>query len=480
MRYDLVVVGMGSGGLVAAGFAASLGLRVAAVERDRVGGDCLWTGCVPSKALLAAAKTAQHMRTADRFGLSAVEPDVDLSRVWKRIRAVQQDIADSDDNPDRYREKGVEVLIGEATLTGPHTVAVDGRTLETRFVLLCTGSTPAEPALPGLSEAGFLTSETMFTVDRPPQSLVVVGGGPIAVEMAQALNRLGVRVSLLQRGGRILPRDEPELTDLVAGVLRDEGVGLELGVLTERVTVDGGRKVVEGTQAGASRRWEAEEILVAAGRTPTVDGLGLDEVGVQTSPRGVVVDDRLRTSVKSVYAAGDVAGRFLFTHSAGYEAVLAVRNMFFPGSTKPTGLVPWATFTDPELAHVGMTTEEAREAHGGDVEVARADLAHSDRARADGTTEGRVVLVTARGRLVGAHILAPTAGEMIHEPALAIHRKMKLRDLAGMIHVYPTLTTTTNLLAAEAAYANAARLTWLTRLTPGSRGRREPRTSGTR
>ncbi len=480
MRYDLVVVGMGSGGLVAAEFAASIGLKVAAVERDRVGGDCLWTGCVPSKALLAAAKTAHHMRTADRFGLDPVEPEIDLGRVWKRVRQVQQDIATTDDDPQRYREMGVEVVLGEATLTGPHSVEVDERDLTTRFVLVCTGSTPAEPDLPGLREADYLTSETFFDIDRPPRSIVVVGGGPIAVEMAQALTRLGVHVTLLQRGDRILPRDEPELADLLMATLRAEGVRLEVGVTTERVTVEDGRKVVHGTQAGRPHRWEGEEILVAAGRRPTVDGLGLHKVGVTTSVRGIVVDDRLRTSVPSVYAAGDVAGRYLFTHSAGYEAVLAVRNMVFPGSSTPTSQVPWATFTDPELAHVGLTVEEARAEHGDDVEVARADLGHSDRARADGTTEGRVLLVTAKGRLVGAHILAPSAGEMIHEPALAIHQRMRLRDLAQLIHVYPTLSTSTNLLAAEASYVRARRLSWLTRLTPGSRARRAPRTTGTR
>ena len=198
-RYDLVIVGMGSGGIVAAEFAASLGLRVAAVERDRIGGDCLWTGCVPSKALLAAAKVAQHMRTADRFGIAAVEPEIDLSRVWQRIRAVQEKIATTDDSPERFEALGIELFHGDARLAGPNTVAVGDRVLEARFVLLCTGSRPAVPDLPGLREAGFLSSESIFELEDPPQSIVVIGGGPIAVELAQGLNRLGVRVTLLQR-----------------------------------------------------------------------------------------------------------------------------------------------------------------------------------------------------------------------------------------------------------------------------------------
>ena len=461
--YDLTIVGMGSGGLTAAEFAASLGLRVAAIERDRVGGDCLWTGCVPSKALLASARVAHSVRTADRFGVRAHDPAPDLPRVWERLRRVQEEISVTDDDPQRYMDMGIDLIFGQARVTGPHAVEVDGRTLTSRFILLCTGSRPAVPAMPGLAEAGFLSSHNLFTLEDPPASCVVIGGGPIAVEMAQAMHRLGIRVHLLQRAQRLLTRDEPELVDLLTQHLRSEGLDINLGVHAHRVRLDGGTKVVEGVHDGVRREWSGEEILVAAGRQPTLDGLGLDEAGVRTGPGGVAVDSRLRTSVSSVYAAGDVAGRYLFTHSAGYEAVLAIRNMFFPGTSKPTELVPWCTFTDPELAHAGLTIAEARERHGDDVAVVRADLKHSDRARAEGATEGRIVLVTAKGRLVGAHILAATAGEMIHEPALAIHQKMELADLAGLIHVYPTLTTSLNLLAAEQAYVRARRLGWLIR-----------------
>ncbi len=461
MRYDLVIVGMGSGGLVAAEFAASLGLRVAAVERHRVGGDCLWTGCVPSKALLASAKVAHHLRTADRYGLEAVEPEIDLAGVWRRIRAIQEQIAETDDDPARYEAMGVELVRGEARLAGENAVAVGERMLETRRILLCTGSRPATPAVPGLEEAGFLTSENVFELERPPRSVVVLGGGPIGVELAQAMNRLGIRVTLLQRGDRLVPRDEPELAELLAGVLEDEGVDVRLGAEASRVTKERELKIVESTNG---ERFEAEEILVAAGRTPTTDGLGLEEAGVEVERRGIVVDKRMRTSVSSIYAVGDVAGRYLFTHTAGHEAALAVRDMFFPGKGKVSDLVPWTTFTDPELAHVGLTSAEAEEQHGAKkVAVARVDLSHSDRARADGMTEGRIVLVTARDKLVGAHILAPAAGEMIHELTLAIRQGMKLRDLASMIHVYPTLTTSINLLAAEAAYAYARRFGWLVR-----------------
>jgi len=463
-RYDLVIVGMGSGGIVAAEFAAALGLRVAAVERDRIGGDCLWTGCVPSKALLAAAKIAQHMRTADRFGIAAVEPEIDLPRVWQRIRAVQDEIASTDDSPEHFESLGVELVRGEARLAGPNAVAVADRLLETRFVLLCTGSRPAVPDLPGLREAGFLTSESIFELEDPPRSVVVVGGGPIAVELAQGLNRLGIRVTLLQRGDRLLPRDEPELTAIVAARLRDEGVDVRLGIGTQSVETEQGVKAVLGTASGRPERWEAEELLVATGRTPLVEGLGLEEAGVEVRTRGIVVDERLRTSVKSVYAAGDVAGRWLFTHSAGREAAAALRDMFFPGRARDIGLVPWCTFTDPELAHAGLTGAEAIERYGEQkVEVSRSDLSHSDRARADGTEEGRIVLVAARGKLVGAHILAPAAGELIHELALAIRQGLKVRDLGELTHVYPTIATSVNIAGAEAAYAYARRFGWLVR-----------------
>ena len=465
--YDLVIVGMGSGGMVAAEFAATMGLKVAAVERNRVGGDCLWTGCVPSKALLASAKVAHHLRTASKWGLPVVDGfEIDTGQVWKRIRATQQEIASSDDSPDRFRDLGVEMVFGTARLSGPHTVQVDRRRLRTRFVLLCTGSRPALPPIPGLSEVGYFTSENIFEQDGVPRSMVLLGGGPISIEMSQALVRLGVRVTVLQRGPGILPRDEPELVSMLTERLRDEGVDLRVGVEVERVSMTGRRRVLHGTEQDRPSRWEGEGILVGVGRRPNVEDLGLDRLGIKVGKRGIEVDERMRTSVPSVYATGDVAGRYLFTHSAGYEAVRAVRDMFFPGKGRAGALVPWCTFTDPELAHAGLTEAEARAQHGDDVEVHRLDLAHSDRARADGDSAGRIVAVSGPGgRLVGAHILAPNAGEMIHELARVVNEGGKLSDLSRFVHVYPTLSTSIAQLAAEATFQSAQRLRWLTRLS---------------
>ena len=462
--YDLVIVGMGSAGITAAEFAATLGLRVAVAERDRVGGDCLWTGCVPSKALLASAKAAHTLASAQRYGLPAVEPEIDTALVWKRLRAVQADIAATDDNPDRFSAMGIELVTGTARLAGPHAVVVDGRRLRTRFVLVCTGSRPAMPGLAGLAEAGFLTSENLFELERAPRSVTVIGGGPIAVEMAQALCRLGVRTTVLQKGPTLLPRDEPGLVKILTDRLRREGVEVCTSVETQQVMITDGAKLVEGTHAGRPARWSSEELLVAAGRRPAIEGLGLEDLGIEINERGIMVDGSGRTALPSVYAVGDVAGGFLFTHSAAFDAVQAVRDMFFPGRGHAARLVPWCTFTDPELAHVGLTEAQALEVHGaGRVQVHRFDLAHSDRGRADGTTEGAVTVVTARGNVVGAHVLAPAAGEMIHEYALAIHQELRFDQLAGVVHVYPTLSTTTAQLAGQAAFASAKRWAWLAR-----------------
>jgi pyruvate/2-oxoglutarate dehydrogenase complex dihydrolipoamide dehydrogenase (E3) component len=462
-RYDLVIVGMGSGGMVAAEFAASLDLEVAVAERARVGGDCLWTGCVPSKALLASAKVAHHMRTAGEFGIEAVEPTIDRSRVWERIRSVQHDIAGSDDDPARFEAMGIEIVAGSARLTGPNRVQVGDRTLDTRYVLLCCGSRPAVPPIPGLEDAGFVTSETLFELEDPPASAVFIGGGPIAVEMVQGFTRLGVPATLLQKGPRVLPKDEPALVDRLVDTLRAEGVDLRVDVDTQRITVENGRKVVHGTESGKPARWAADELMVAVGRAPNLDGLGLADLGIETGPRGVVVDARGRTNVGTVYAAGDLAGRHLFTHAAAYEGVRAVRDMFFPGKGKVTAGVPWCTFTDPELAHAGLTEAEARERHGHAIEVWHQDLSHNDRARTEGASAGAVMIVTHRKRIVGAHILAPAAGEMIHELALAIEEGVKLNELSQFMHVYPTVSTSIGQLAGDAAFEKAEKLRWLIR-----------------
>src|SRR6266540_3648268 len=297
--YDIVIIGAGSAGMVAAEAAANMGVEVALVARAQVGGDCLWTGWVPSKTLLASAKAAFTIKHAERYGLRADGFHVDSAGVWQRIRDVQRQIAATDDNPERYAKLGVDILWGEASFAGGHCVQIAGRAVATRFALVCTGSRPAFPPVLGLAGAEPLTSENVFEQERAPASLAIVGAGPVAIEMAQAMNRLGVQVRVLEIADRILSQDE--------------------------------------------------QILLAAGRRPNIDSLALEKVGIETGPRGIIVDKNLRTSAKWVYAAGDCAGRYLFTHSAAAEAVTALRNMFFPGSAPAPDLIPWTTFTDPEL-----------------------------------------------------------------------------------------------------------------------------------
>ncbi len=370
-QFDLVIVGMGSGGIVAAEFAATIGLRTAVVERGRFGGDCLWTGCVPSKALIAAARAAHTMRHADALGLPAVTPDVDLGAVLRRIRAVQAGIAATDDDPARFAAMGVTVMMGAARVTGPNEVTVDGeRIIAARTILLCTGSRPAVPAIPGLEEAGFLTSETLWDAD-PPRSIVMIGSGPVVVELAQALARLGVAVSVFCGETSILPRDEPALAAALAGIIERDGVRLHTDAEVTSVERVSGGVVVHARAGDEAVVATGDAVFVGVGRGPNMDELGLDSAGIDVGPEGIVVDDRGRTSVRSIYVAGDLAGRHLFTHSAGHEAVRAVRDAFFPGAGKVPSLVPWCTFTDPELAHAGLTVAEAEDRHGADIDVWR-------------------------------------------------------------------------------------------------------------
>ena len=466
--YDLVIIGLGSGGGVAASMAAGeLGLRVAAVERARIGGDCLWTGCVPSKALIASARVAQSARTAHRYGVTVGEPEIDLEAVWGRIKTVQASIAATDDSPELFRDKGVDIFEGTARVTGYTEVSVDTSegefVLSTRYILVCTGSRPAMPPVPGLGDVDILTSENLFEIDRPPESLVVVGGGPIAVEIAQSMVRLGVPTRVIEMAPRIVPRDEPELANRLTTLLRNEGVEIHTGTRVTAVERGGDGVVVE-TDDG---RFSAAGLLVATGRTANVESLGLDRFGIPVGPAGAEVDGRNRTLVPSIYVVGDAAAdRPNFTHVAAHDAAMAVRDMFFPGRGAPPNLVPWCTFTEPELAHVGLTAAEAREKYGSrSVDVHRHEFEHNDRARADGTTDGLLMIVTAKDRIVGAHALAPGAGELIHELGMAIRFGVELDELSDIVHIYPTLSSGIARIAADRSFTTARRWRGIARLS---------------
>lgn len=466
-KYDLVIIGMGSAGTLAAEFAAGeLNLKVAAVERGPIGGDCLWTGCVPSKALIASARVAHTVREADHFGVHAGEPEIDLEAVWGRIKTVQAEIAATDDSPDRFRDLGVDLIVGTANVSGYREVTVataDGeRRLTTRFVLVCTGSRPALPPIPGLAEVDVITSENLFELDRPPASLIVIGGGPIACEIAQSMVRLGVPSTLLEMEPRLVPREEPELSERLAQRLRSDGVDVHVATSATKVRAGGDGVVVE---TGDSE-FTAAGLLVATGRTSNVATLGLDRFGIPVSAAGVEVDGRNRTLVPNIYVVGDAAaGRPQFTHAAAHDAVTAVRDMFFPGRGAPAQLVPWCTFTDPELARVGLTAAEAREKFGArSVDVYRRELSHNDRARADRTTEGVIMVVTVKDRIVGAHVFAPSGGELIHELAMAIRFGIGIDELSDLVHVYPTISTGISRIGAHRSYETARRFRLLTKL----------------
>ncbi len=447
-HYDLVVIGGGTAGLVTAAGSAGIGARVALVERERLGGECLWTGCVPSKALIAAARSAAEARGTERYGIRScqVEPDFGAAMQW--VRGAQQRIAPHD-SPERFRALGVDVIQGEAHFTDMRALSVDGRMLSAKRVVIATGSAPAVPPIPGLTGVPYLTNETIFSLTERPSTLLVLGGGPIGLELAQAFARLGSTVQVLEAAPRLLPREDHEAAELLGQRLDAEGVQLHLGMTATRVERGPGGRGVRLTAAasddgsrGPSQAFtlDADALLVATGRTPRLDGLELSRAGVEAGKGGITVDEGLRTTAEGVWAAGDCVGPLRFTHVADYQARLVVRNAFFPlRSTADYSVVPWVTFTDPELARVGLTEEEARQRHGDGVRVWRRSFADVDRAITDGETAGLVKLVTtARGHILGGHILGHGAGNMIGEITLAMKHGISAQALANTIHPYPT------------------------------------------
>lgn len=444
--YDLVVIGGGSAGLTASAFGAQLGLRVALVEKDRLGGDCTWTGCVPSKTLLEIAKTAHQMAQPSPLWIDHQRPEVDLKEVMARVRRAVDRIYSNED-PDALEAKGIRVIQGEAQFIDPHTLAAGETQLKARRFLIATGARPSIPAIPGLNDTGYLTYQSVWDMEVLPPKLMVMGAGPIGCELAQAFCRLGSRVTLLEGADRILLHDEPEAAGVLAQRLIQEGVDLRLGQMVERVTQNGnGIQVALGQDELAG-----DALLVAVGRRPNVDGLGLEQAGVAFGPQGIDVDRRLRTSRKHIYAAGDCAGGHQFTHYAGWQGFMAVRNAFLPGSTRAVlDTVPWTTFTDPEVAHAGLTEAEARTKFGSALEVSTWPMASVDRAVTAGDDSGFIKVVHKKnGTVLGATVVSPRAGEMIHEWTLAIDNGIKLGSLAESIHVYPTYSMGNMQLAAQ-------------------------------
>lgn len=440
-RYNLVVIGAGTAGLVTAAGAAGLGARVALVERELLGGDCLNVGCVPSKALIRAARAAAQVRDAAPFGIR-VPPGVgiDFAGVMERMRRLRAGIS-AHDSAARFRSLGVDVYLGQGSFAGPNTVEVAGQGLRFRRAVIATGARADRPAIPGLAEAGFLTNETVFSLTELPPRLAVIGAGPIGCELSQAFARFGSRVHLLGNHPQILPREDPAAAEQVARALRRDGVELTLSGQISRVEKRGQEKVIHVACGEGQREIVVDALLVGAGRIPNVEGLGLDAAGVRYDRKdGVWVTDRLQTTNPSIFAAGDICSRFKFTHAADAMARIVIQNALFKGRARASALtIPWCTYTDPEVAHVGLYEHEANE-RGVAFRTFTQELHDVDRALLDGEDEGYVkVIVDARvDRILGATIVAAHAGEMISELTLAMVGRLGLRTIANTIHPYPT------------------------------------------
>jgi pyruvate/2-oxoglutarate dehydrogenase complex dihydrolipoamide dehydrogenase (E3) component len=440
--YNLVVLGGGTAGLVSAAGAALLGAKVALVERALTGGDCLVTGCVPSKAVIRAARAAYDARDAKRFGVGVPDPvEVDFAAAMDRMRSVRAAISRHDAAKHFRDEWGVEVYFGDARFGGPDSVEVAGQRLNFRRCIIATGGRPIMPDVPGLAEASCYTNETIFNLTERPPRLAVVGAGPIGCEMAQAFARLGSQVTLIHSGGQLLPRDDPDAAKLILGVFRREGVDVRLNTSLRRVEPRGGGGILSVSAAGGEMSTlEAEAILVAAGRAPNVEGLNLEGAGVRYTKEGVAVDDFLRTSNPRVYAAGDVCLAHKFTHAADASARLAIQNALLHLRKRVSKLViPWCTYTDPEVARVGIDEREAR-GRGSGIRTFTIQMDDVDRALTDGETDGflKVHLPRRGDRILGATFVSRHAGETISQVTTAMMAGVGLRGLADVIHPYPT------------------------------------------
>ena len=442
-HYDLVVIGAGSGGLVAARFAAQLGATVALAERNRIGGDCTWTGCVPSKALLKAAKITHEVRTAAHYGVISSAPAVDMVQVREYVRSAIQAVYRFE-TPEQLQGEGIDVIFGNAQFIDAATVKIGDRVVRSKKFLLTTGAQPLIPAIAGLHDVPYVTYENIFDNEVLPKTMIVVGGGPVGMELAQAYQRLGSQVTVV--ADRILPKEDADVQQLVRSLFEREGIRFVLEQ-AKSARKDGSSIVI----AAEHQDVRGDLLLIAAGRKPSVDGLALEKPGVQYSARGITVDDHLRTNIKHIYAAGDVAGGYQFTHYAAWQAFQAVRNALLPGnSSGVTDLVPWVTFTDPEVAHVGLTEQQASTEFGSNIRVHRWNMDHVDRAVCESDTSGFMKLITKKDRTIaGATVVAARAGETIVELIIAMKEKMKIKELAGAIHPYPTYSTAVQQLAAD-------------------------------
>lgn len=466
---DLVIIGGGAGGLVVASVAGQLGLRVTLIEKAaKLGGDCLHYGCVPSKTLIHAARVAALMRRGPDFGLPACETDVDMGSVSDHVQAVIERIQLHDD-PERFRGYGCEVIFGAATFVDSRRVQVNDQLIPGRRFVIATGSQPFVPPIEGLEETGYLTNEDLFSMRDLPARLLVLGGGPVGLEMAQAFARLGSDVTVVERLPQLLPQEDSEVANALQAQLESEGLVVHTSTAVERVSREG-----KETRVACSNglTLTSDALLVAVGRRSVVNGLGLDAAGVAHDARGIQVDRRQRSSQKHIYACGDVCGPYPLTHVAEYQAGIVISNAIFRIPKKADyRVVPWVTYTDPELARVGLTEQQARD-KGIEPAVLRFPFQDIDRAITDQATSGFAKLVVHKSRILGASILGPHAGELIHEIVLAMKTGASIGDISATIHAYPTLAQihrrTVNVWYGQKLFSPASRrlVKWINRLLP--------------
>ncbi len=483
---DIVVIGAGSGGLVSAYIGAAVRAKVSLIERGAMGGDCLNTGCVPSKALIRTAKLMHDIRHSSDYGVAQATATLDFAATMERIQGIIAEI-EPHDSPERYRGLGVDVIKGSARIVSPWAVEVNGRTLTTRSIVVATGASPLVPPIPGLADIPYRTSENLWEMRVQPKRLVVLGGGPIGSELTQAFARLGSEVWQVERGERILSREDPEIADHVQARFEAEGVHVMTG--TNAVGVEGadapdaagGLGVLVCERGTETLRLPFDEIIVAVGRKPNVAGFGLEELDAKLDERGTLAtDEYLRTSVPDMYAVGDVAGPYQFTHTASHQAWYAAVNSLFGSFRKfkvDYRVIPWATFTDPEVARVGLNETDAK-AQGVPYEVTTYDIEESDRAIADGAAYGVVKVLTVPGKdsILGATISGAHAGDLMAEYVLAMKQKIGLKKLLGTIHIYPTLAESNKAAAGQWQQAHKPEwlLGWVEKFHTWRRGRPAP------
>lgn len=444
-KRDLVVIGGGAGGLVIASVAAQLGLDVVLINKqEAMGGDCLHYGCVPSKALLKSASVAHTMSHAERWGLSPVKSEVDIVKVNQAIHKAIATIQ-VHDSRERFEYLGCEVITGEACFTGASQVSVGTQVFNAKRVVIATGSSAFIPPIAGLDEVSYYTNEDMFNLPVLPKSMIVLGGGAVGVEMAQAYSRLGTQVTIIELASQLIMRTDADLSKILHDVLIDEGISVYLN--SEVVAVSEHNNVKQVTLKNGSVL-QAEALLVAIGRLPVVDGLKLEVAGVEYDRQGIKVNKKMQTSNKRIFACGDVTGAILLTHVAELQAGVVIANLIFKWPKKINyDVIPSVVYTQPEVAQVGVTVEQCQALKHG--EVYQFEVAQLDRAITDNYATGMAKILTEKGRIIGAHIIAPHAGEMIHELALAIQEKMKVSQIASLVHAYPTYSQLNKRLAGQ-------------------------------